>query len=61
VGDTQVPVMFMSEGKQFSNFAWDKVEWPGIISIGNLSSKICQMPSMHRVIMVALLLIQIKN
>jgi hypothetical protein len=43
------------------NFAGDKKEWPVYMTIGNLSSKIRQTPSMHRVVMVALLPIPIKN
>jgi hypothetical protein len=61
VGDTLVPLIFMSDGTQFSNFAGDKKEWPVYMTIGNLSSKIRQMPSKHSVIMVALLPIPIKN
>jgi len=51
----------MSDRTHLSNFAGDKKEWPVYMSIGNLSSKICQTPSMHSVVMVALLPIPIKN
>jgi hypothetical protein len=51
----------MSDGMHLSNFAGDKTEWPVYMTIGNLSSKLHQMPSMHSVVMVALLLIPIKN
>jgi len=51
----------MSDGTHLSNFAGDKKEWPVYMTIGNLSSKIRQMPSMHSVVMVALLPIPIKN
>jgi len=51
----------MSDGTHLSNFAGDKKEWPVYMTIGNLSSKIRQMPSTHSVVMVALLLIPIKN
>jgi len=51
----------MSDRIHLSNFAGDKKEWPVYMTIGNLSSKICQMPSTHRVVMVALLPIPIKN
>ena len=61
VGDTLVPVIFMSDGTHLSNFAGDKKEWPVYMTIGNLSSKIRQMPSTHSVVMVALLPIPIKN
>jgi len=61
VGDTLVPLIFMSDGTHLSNFAGDKKEWPVYMTIGNLSSKIRQTPSTHSVIMVALLPIPIKN
>jgi len=61
LGDTLVPLIFMSDGTHLSNFAGDKKEWPVYMTIGNLSSKICQMPSTHTVVMVALLPIPIKN
>jgi len=51
----------MSDGTHLSNFAGYKKEWPVYMTIGNLSSKICQMPSMHSVVMVAPLPIPIKN
>jgi len=51
----------MSDGTHLLDFAGDKNEWPVYMTIGNLSSKIRQMPSMHSVVMVALLLIPIKN
>jgi hypothetical protein len=61
VGDTLVPLIFMSDGTHLSNFVSDKKEWPVYMTIGNVSSKIRQMPSTHSVVMVALLPIQIKN
>jgi len=61
VGDTLVRLIFMSDGTHLSNFAGDKNQWPVYMTIGNLSSKICQMPSTHRVVMVALLPILIRN
>jgi len=61
LGDTLVPLIFMSDGTHLSNFAGDKKEWPVYMTIGNLSSKICHMPSAHTVVMVALLPIPIKN
>jgi len=51
----------MSDGTHLSNFAGDKKEWPVHMTTGNLCSKICQMPSMHIVVMVALLLIPMRN
>jgi len=59
--NTLVPLIFMSDGRHLSNFAGDKKEWPVYMTIGNLSSKIRQMPSVQTVVMVALLRISIKN
>jgi len=61
VGNTPVPLIFMSDGTNLSNFAGDKKEWPEYMTIGNLSSKIRQMPSTHSIVMVALLPIPIEN
>jgi hypothetical protein len=61
VGDTLVPLNFMSDGTHLSNFAGDKKEWPLYMTIGNLSSKIRQTPSTHSVGMVTLLPIPIMN
>jgi hypothetical protein len=49
----------MSDGMHHSNFAGHKNEWPVYITIGNLSSKLYQMPTMHSILMVALLPIPI--
>jgi hypothetical protein len=51
----------MSDETHLSNFASDKKEWPVYMTIGNVSSKICQMPTADTVAMVALLPIPIKN
>jgi len=56
-----VPLIFMSDGTHLSNFAGDKKEWPVYMTIGNLASKISQIPSTHSIVMVALLPIPIKN
>jgi hypothetical protein len=61
VGDTLVPLIFISDGTHLSNFAGDKKEYPVYMTIGNLSSTIRQMPSTHSVVLVALLPIPIKN
>ena len=61
VGDTLVHWIFMSDRIHLSNYAGDNREWPVFMTIGNLSSKIRQMPSPHSVIMVALLPIPIRN
>jgi len=51
----------MPDGTHRSNFAGHKNEWPVYMTIGNQSSNIRQTPSTHRVLMVALLPIPIKN
>jgi hypothetical protein len=51
----------MFDRTHLSNFAGDKKEWPVYMTIGNLSSKIRQMPSAQTVLMVALLPIPFKN
>jgi len=61
LGDTLVPLIFLSNGTHLSNVAGDKKEWPVSMTIGNLSSKIRQMPSTHTVAMVNLLPIPIKH
>jgi len=61
VGDTLVPLIFMSDRTRLSNFAGDKKQWPVYMTIGNLSLRIRQTPSTHSVIMVTLLPIPIKN
>jgi hypothetical protein len=61
VGETLVPMIFMSDKTHLSNFAGDKKEWPVYMTIGNLSSKLRQMPSTHTVLMVSLVPITIKN
>jgi len=61
VGDTLVPLIFMSDGTHLSNFAGDKKVWPVYMTISNRSSKLRQMPSTHSVVMVTLLPILIKN
>jgi hypothetical protein len=61
VGDTLVPLIFISGGTHLSHFAGDKKEWPVYMTIANVSSKIRQMPSTHSFEMVTLLSIPIKN
>jgi len=51
----------MADGTHLSNFAGNKKQWPVFMTIGNLSSKIRQMPSTHSVVMVALLPIPTNN
>ena len=61
VGDTLVPLIIMSNRTHPSNFAGDNKYWPGDMTIGNVSSMICQMHPMLSVVMVAQLPIPIKN
>jgi hypothetical protein len=61
LGDTLVPLIFKFDRTHLSNFAGDKKEWPVYMTIGNLSSKIRQMPSTHAVLIVALLPIPVTN
>ena len=61
VGDAPVPFIFMSNKTHLSNSAGSKKKWLVHVTIGNLSSKIRQMPSMHSIVMVTLLPIPIKN
>jgi hypothetical protein len=61
VGVTLVPLIVMSDRTHLSNFAGAKKEWPVYVTIGNLSSKLCQMPSRHSIVMVTLLLSLIKH
>ena len=51
----------MSDGTPLPNFAGDKTECHVYMTIGNLSSKIRQMPATHRVAMVPLLPVPNKN
>jgi hypothetical protein len=61
VGDTLVPLIFISDGTPLSNFDGDEKDWPVYLTIGNRSSKICQMPLMHSIVMVTLMPIPIKT
>jgi len=51
----------MSDRIHLSSFPGEKEAWPVTMTIGNLPSQLCQMPSMHSVAMVALLQIPIKH
>jgi len=61
VEDTLALWIFMSNGTHLPNFAGDKREWPVYMTMGNLSSKIRQMPSMHSIVLGTLLPIPIRN
>jgi len=61
VGDTLVPLTFLMDGTHLWNFPGDKDVRPEYMTIGNLSSKIRQIATMHRIVMVALLPILTKN
>jgi len=51
----------MSDGRPLSNLAGNKQECPAYMTIGNRSSKIWLMPSMHSVVMATILPIPMKN
>jgi len=55
VGDTLVPLIFMSDRTHLSIFRGVKGEWPVYLTIGNPSSNIHQPPSIHSGVRVALL------
>ncbi|KAF8241474.1 hypothetical protein K440DRAFT_571251, partial [Wilcoxina mikolae CBS 423.85] len=61
MGDKLVPLTLMSGRAHLLNSAGDKKECPVYITISDLSSKIPKTPSIHRVVMVTLLPIHIKN
>jgi hypothetical protein len=61
LGDTLVPLIFMSDGMHLSNFAGNKTYWPVYMTIGNLASKLRQLHSTLSVVMVPLLPIPINN
>jgi hypothetical protein len=61
LGDTLVPLIFMSNGTNLSNFDGDMTEWPVYMTIGSLFCNIRQMPSTHTFVIVVLLQIPIKN
>jgi hypothetical protein len=61
VGDTLVPSIFMSDGTHLSDTPGNNNKWAVYTTIGNLSSKIRQMPSTHSIVMVALLPIPIMH
>ena len=61
VGDTLVPLIFMFDGTQLSNFAGEKIRWPVYMTTGNLSSKMRQMLLTQSVVIVALLPVPTKN
>jgi len=61
VGETLIPLIFMSDGTPLSYFADDKEEWPVYMTIGNQSSKLRQMLCTDSVVLFAQLPILIKN
>jgi len=61
VGVSLVPLVFISDGTHLLNFDSDQKKWPVYMTIGNLSLKVHQTPTTHSFVMVALLLIPIKN
>jgi len=61
VGDTMVPLIFMSDRRHLLNFAGDKKVWPIYMTIRNLSAKVGQMPSTHTIVLVTLFPVSIQN
>ncbi|KAF8246435.1 hypothetical protein K440DRAFT_510652, partial [Wilcoxina mikolae CBS 423.85] len=55
VGDTLVPMIFMSDGTHLMNFCGDKKAWPIYMTIGNLSAAARMKHTIHNVLLVALL------
>jgi len=60
VGQTVVPIIFMSDGTHLTNFCGDKKAWPVYMTIGNLSAAARMKHTMHGVLLVALLPIPVK-
>jgi len=60
VGDTVVPIIFMSDATHLTNFCGDKKAWPVYMTIGNLSAKARMQHTMHGVLLLALLPIPVK-
>jgi len=60
-GDTLVLLIFTSDGTPLPNLAADMIKGPVFITIGNLSSKIRQIPSKLSIRMVAPIQIPIKK
>ena len=61
VGDILVPLIFMSDRTHHSKCVGNQKELSEYTTIGNVSSKIRQMRSMHGVEMVCFLLCPIEN
>jgi hypothetical protein len=55
VGETIVPLIFLSDSTHLTNFAGDKKAWPVYMTIGNIHSTVRMKPTMHSVVLVALL------
>jgi hypothetical protein len=61
VGDTLVPMIFMSDGTHLSIVTCHKPEWSVYLKVGNLSAKIRQILSMDGTVMVTFQPRPIKN
>jgi len=61
VVDTLFLLIFKSDRTHLLNFACNKKQWPGYMTISILSSKIRRRPSTHSVVLVVPLPIPIKN
>jgi len=56
VGSTLVLVLFASDATYLTNFSGDGKAWPLYMSIGNIRSSICNKPTSHAWVLVAILL-----
>lgn len=55
IGSMLVPVLLVLDQTHLTNFSRDKKLWPVYMSIGNINSSVCNKPSMHAWIPIALL------
>jgi hypothetical protein len=60
VGDTVVPLVFMSDATHLTNFAGNKKAWPVYMTISNLPAAVRMRPAMQAVVLAALLPVPIK-
>jgi hypothetical protein len=61
LGDTLLPLILRSDRTHLSDVAGNNNEWLFYMTIGNLTSKIRQLPSTHTVVIVTLMEIPITN
>jgi hypothetical protein len=60
MGDTIVPLIFMSDATHLTNFAGDHKAWPVYMTIGNLSPAVRMRPATQSVLLVGLLPVPLK-